>query len=125
MPREIDWNEVTELRERLESCEIQEGDCHRMLLCLNALSDLRDVTEAQKISLQRYAMRMFGFKTESARKITGKKKERAASDFENSDKDKPRSHGRKDMISTVLSSSRTKARRVLPPGTAVTGASSS
>ena len=51
MPREIDWNEVTELRERLESCEIQEGDCHRMLLCLNALRDLRDVTEAQKISL--------------------------------------------------------------------------
>ena len=82
MPIEIDWNEVTELQSRLERCEIQDGDCQR------------EVTEAQKISLERYARNMFGFKTESARKIKGKKKEAGDSDSAKPYKEKPKGHGR-------------------------------
>ena len=91
MPIKIDWNEVAEFRERLERCEIQEGDCQRVLVFLKAFDDLRGVVEAQKISIERYVRTMLGFKTESARKITGKKKESGDSD---SAKPKPKGHGR-------------------------------
>lgn len=94
MPIEIDWNEVTEFKERLERCEIQEGDCQKMLLFLNVLIELREVAEAQKISLQRYVRRVFGFKTESTRKIKGKKKEPGDLDSAKPDKEKPKGHGR-------------------------------
>ena len=95
MPIEIDWDEVRGLKERLKRCEIEEGDCQKMLHCLDALEDLRGVAEAQKVSIEQYARMMFGFKTESSRKITGKKKETGASDCADTDKEKPpKGHGR-------------------------------
>ena len=72
MPIEIDWQEVTDLKKRLEKCQIEQGDCQKMLYCLKALDELRRVVEAQKISILQYTRMMLGIKTESARKVTGR-----------------------------------------------------